>query len=100
MRGGLDDGSGALLRFEWIGERGGVFHEDAAAYEDGFGAELHYERRVGGGGDSSGREIWHGELPCFGDDADQFIRGLMFFRLGVEFFFAKHGEDFHLLNNL
>src|ERR1700693_3460246 len=38
VRGGFDDGAGALFGFYGVGEGGGVFHEDAAAYEDGFGA--------------------------------------------------------------
>src|ERR1039458_5183868 len=36
--GGFDDGSRSLFGFYWVGEGGAVFHEDAAAYEDGFGA--------------------------------------------------------------
>src|ERR1035437_9623275 len=45
-------------------------------------------------------EIWDGKLPCFGDDADQLVRGLMLFGFGVKFFFAEDGENFHLLDDL
>ena len=41
-----------------------------------------------------------GKLPFFGDDSHQFIRGLMFFGFGVEFFFAEDGQDFHFLHDL
>src|SRR5438309_8886655 len=66
----VDDGAGVALFFFffWGREVGGIFHEDARADEDSFGAELHHQRRVGGGGDASGGEIRHGQLPCFGDD--------------------------------
>src|SRR3984957_16252170 len=100
MRGSLHDSACALLGFDRIGEGGGIFHEDAAADEYCFGTELHDQRGVGGGGDASGGEIWDGELPCFGYQLDQFIRGAVFFGFGVELFFAEHGEDFHLLHDL
>ena len=58
------------------------------------------KRRVGGSRNSSGGEIRDGKLPCFGDDADQFVGCAVFFGLGVEFFFAEHGENFHLLHDL
>ena len=37
MRCGFDYGSGSLFGFYWVREGGGILHEDAAAYEDGFG---------------------------------------------------------------
>src|SRR5271170_4056103 len=36
MRSGLHNGLGPLLGFLRIGESGGIFHEDAGAYENGF----------------------------------------------------------------
>ena len=77
-----------------------VFHEDARAYEDCFGSELHDQAGVGGGGDSSGGEIWHRQLPCFRDHLDQLVGRLVLFGFGVEFFFAEDGEDVHLLHDL
>src|SRR5712691_2916597 len=100
MGGGFDDGAGALFGFGGVGEGGGIFHEDAAADEDGFGAELHDQARVGGGGDASGGEIWDGELAGFGDHFYQFVGRAVLFRFGVEFFFAEDGEDSHLLHDL
>ncbi len=100
MRGGFDDGAGALFGFDRVGEGGGIFHEDAAADEDGFGAELHHERCVGGCGDASGGEVWHGQLAGFRDHLYQFVGRAVLFGFGVEFFFAEDGEDFHLLHDL
>src|ERR1700716_1709840 len=100
MGGGFDDGAGAFFGFLRVGEGGGIFHEDAAADEDGFGAELHDEGGVGGGGDASSGEIGDGELAGSGDHLYQLVGRGVLFGFGVEFFFAEDGEDFHLLNNL
>src|SRR6266481_10230268 len=100
MGGGFDDGAGALFGFGGRGEGGGILHEDAAADEDGFGAELHDQARVGGGGDASSGEIRHRELPCFRDHLYQFVGRAVLFGFGVEFFFAEDGEDSHLLHDL
>ncbi len=100
MRGGFDDGAGALFGFGGVSEGGGILHEDAAAYEDGFGAELHDEAGVGGRGDAAGGKIRHRQLACFRDQLDQFVGRAMFFGFGVEFFFAEDGEDAHLLHDL
>ncbi len=77
-----------------------VFHEDAAAYEDGFGAELHDQAGVGGGGDASGGEIWDRELAGFRDHAHQFVGRAVLLGFGVKLFFAEDGKDLHLLHNL
>src|SRR6202166_2228533 len=100
MRRGLDDGAGALFGFDRIGERGGIFHEDAAAYKDSFSSKLHDERSVGRRGNSPRGEIRHGELTCFRNHPDEFVRRAVLFGLGVEFFFAEDGENFHLLHDL
>src|SRR4029077_5153430 len=100
MGGGSDEGAGALFGFLRVGEGGGIFHEDAAADEDGFGSELHDERRVGGGGDASGGEIWDGKLAGFGDHLYPFVGRAVLFGFGVEFFFAENGENLHLLHDL
>jgi len=100
MRGGLNDGAGALGGFLGIGELGGVLHKDAAADEDGFGSELHDERGVGGSGDASGGKVGDGEMPVAGDHLNKFVGSLVLFRFGVEFLVAEHGEDFHLLDDL
>src|SRR5580704_2251943 len=100
MRCGFDDGTGAFLGFDRVGEGGRVFHEDAAAYKDRFGSELHDQARIRWRRDASGGEIRDGQLPCFSDDPDQFVRSLVLFRLGVEFLFAEDGEYLHLLNDL
>src|SRR3984957_20679327 len=100
MRGGFDDGAGALFGFGGIGEGGGILHEDAAADEDGFGAELHDEGGVGGRGNASGGKIGDGELAGFGNHLDEFVGRAVLFGFGVEFFFAEDGEDAHLLHDL
>src|SRR6202140_5456115 len=100
MGGGLHDRSRALLGFRRVGKGRRVLHENSAPYKDGFGAQLHYQRRVGWGCNSSGRDIRDGQLSCFGDDADQFVWGTVFFRLRVEFLFAEDGENLHLLYDL
>jgi len=100
MRGGFHDGAGALFCFDGVGEGCGIFHEDAAAYEDCFGAELHDEAGVSGRGYASRAEIWDGELAGFGDHPYQFVGSAVLFGFGVEFFFAEDGEDFHLLHDL
>src|ERR1700690_732944 len=98
MSGGADDGFGAALGVGGRGEGGGIVHEDSAADEDGFGAELHYQRGVGGGGDASGAEVGDGELAFFRDPRHQFVRGLQLFGFTEQFAFAEDGEDFHVLN--
>src|ERR1700688_1924028 len=100
MRGGFDYRAGALFGFGGIGKGGAVFHEDTGANEYGFGAQLHHQGGVGGGGDASGGEIGDGELAGFRDHLYQFVGGGVLFGFGVEFFFAKDGEDFHLLHDL
>ena len=70
------------------------------AYEHRLGSKLHYKRGVGGGGDSSGGEIWDGEFPIARDHFDQLVGSAVFFGFGVEFFFAQHGENSHLLHDL
>ncbi len=62
MRGGFDDGAGALFGFCGRGEGGGILHEDAAADEDGFGAGYVPAREAAG--------LWAGTatvgfLKCF-----------------------------------
>ncbi len=100
MGGGLDDGAGAFGGFFGVGEGGRVFHEDAGANEDGFGAELHDQAGVGGGGDASGAEVGNGELAGFRNHFDQFVGRAVFFGFGVELFFAEDGEDAHFLDDL
>ena len=65
MRGGLDDGSGALGGFFGVGEGGGVFHEDAGAYEDGFGAELHDQAASAGVAMPPAEKFGTGSFPAF-----------------------------------
>ena len=48
---------------------GALLHEDAGAYEDGLGAELHHEGGVGRGGDAAGGEVGDGQLAGLGDHA-------------------------------
>jgi len=98
--GGADYGLGALFGFFGVGESCGIIHEDSGSDEDGFGAELHYQRGVGGGGDASGGKIGDGELAGFGDQFDQLVRSLQVFGAGVKLGFAEDGENFHVLNNL
>src|SRR4051812_17716386 len=54
--------------------------EDARADEDGLGAELHDERRVGRGRDAAGAEERDRQLAVAGDLAHEVVRGLQ--RLG------------------
>src|SRR5438045_93079 len=100
MRSGADNRPGSLLRFRRVSEGGGVFHKDSGTYEHGFGAELHDKRGIGWSGNSAGRKIRDRQLPFSSDDLDQLIGRLMLFRLGEQFLFTEHGENFHLLNNL
>src|SRR5580692_708965 len=78
-----DDGFGArygLLAFFHVvfdvERRSALFHEDSRADEDGFCAQLHHERGVGGSGDAAGGKVWHGELAGLGDHAHQLVRRL------------------------
>src|ERR1700690_800873 len=100
MSGGADDGFGAALGVGGRGEGGGIVHEDSAADEDGFGAELHDQGGVGGGGDASGAEVGDGELAFFRHPGDEFIRSLQLFGFAKQFAFAEDSKNFHVLNNL
>ena len=54
MGGSTDDGPCATGGFFRLGKGSGIFHEDAGTDEDCFGAQVHDQRGVGRGGDSSG----------------------------------------------
>ena len=41
-----------------------------------------------------------GSFPALATILHQFVRRLVLFGFGVEFFFAQHGEDPHLLHDL
>jgi hypothetical protein len=93
------DGAGAF---------GGVAAlEDSAANEDGFGSELHHERGVGGGGDSSGGEIGNREFAGAVNFLNEVEGCLVIFCEDEEFIFAGvlDGADFaedgaHVANRL
>ena len=69
MRGRLDDRPGAALGIGAL--------EDPRADEVALGAELHHQRRVGGGGDATGAEHRHRQASLGGDLVDDFERRLV-----------------------
>ena len=76
MGGGLDDRACAALRI------GGL--EDAGADEVALGAELHRQRRVGGGGDAAGAEQRHRQPAGAATSLDDLERRLQLLGLGRE----------------
>ena len=64
-----------------VNTRSAFAHEDAAAYEDGFGSQLHYEAGVGWGGYASGAEVWDWQLPFFRYHLYQFVGRAVLFGL-------------------
>ncbi len=105
--GGDDDGLGAGDGFFALDgvvldvERGGaLLHEDARADEDGLGAELHHQGRVGGGGDAAGGEVGHGQLAGLGDHADELVGRAVDLGGVVELLVAEDGEGLDLADDL
>ena len=58
--------------------------EDPRADEVALGAELHHQRRVGGGRDAPGAEQRHGEPAALGDVAHDVERRAVLLRRGGE----------------
>ena len=63
--------------------------EDARADEDAVGAELHAERRVGGGRDAAGGEGDDRQPAVLGHPAHELVRRLQVLRLGVQLVAAQ-----------
>ena len=84
----------ALARAAGIGR-----FEDAGTDEDGLGAKLHHQGRVGRSGNPAGGKIRYRKLAMFGHPFDQFQRRLQFLGLVHQLFLAQHGELLHFLND-
>jgi hypothetical protein len=105
--GGDDDGAGsadglfAFLRIVFDVEgSGALLHEDAGAYEDCFGAELHHQRCVGWGGDAACAEVRYGKLAGFGYHADELVGCAVDLCGVVEFFVTENCEGPYLADDL
>src|SRR5258707_5839962 len=79
--GGLDDRPGPALRVGAL--------EDAGADEVALGAELHHQRRVGGGGDTAGAKERHRQAAGTRDLLDDLERRLMLFGGGGQLLRAQ-----------
>src|SRR4029077_13572312 len=66
--------------------------EDARADEDAGGAELHAERRVGGGRDSAGGERRDRHRPVRGAQLDELVRRALLLGLRVQLLLAQRAE--------
>ncbi len=86
--GGFHDGSrpsGRVFRFE-----------DAAAHEDGLGAQLHHQGGVGGSGHAAGGKVGHGHLAVFFHIPHQFHRRTDVLSVGNQFLVSQGGDMFDL----
>jgi hypothetical protein len=98
---GARDGFFALDRVVFDIERcGAFFHEDAGAYEDGLGAELHHQGGIGGGGNATCGEVGYGEFAGFGDHPDELVRSTVDFGGVVELLVTEDGEGLDLADDL
>src|SRR5271168_1919876 len=91
MGGGFYDGAGANVGV------GGF--EDAGADENGFGAELHDQGSVRGGGYAAGGEIRDGQLAVPGHVLDEIERGAEGLGFVHELLLAQCGEATHVVDD-